>query len=166
MTIRVAGAANDSIVDGPGIRFALFVQGCTHNCAGCHNPETHDIEGGHDTTVDAVWANIEGNGLLDGITLSGGEPLLQPVPLLELAHRAHEHGLNVWLYTGYLFEQILAGTSSPEAAELLRTADVVVDGPFMEAGRSLELKWRGSANQRVIDVPASLEAGEVVLYCE
>ncbi|NTU89366.1 MAG: anaerobic ribonucleoside-triphosphate reductase activating protein [Actinobacteria bacterium] len=160
--LRVAGFANDSIVDGPGIRYAIFTQGCHHDCTGCHNPETHDVGGGFVVTTEELWAPIAKNPLLDGVTLSGGEPLLQPEPLLDMARRCHGKGLDVWLYTGFLFEQVLAGVLGAAARELITEVDVVVDGPFIEGGRSLELAWRGSSNQRIIDVPASLEAGHVV----
>ena len=161
--IRLAGAVNDSIVDGPGIRLAIFVQGCSHHCKGCQNPETWDPAGGYVKTVDEVAKACKANPLLDGITLSGGEPMEQPAPLIELVDIAHEAGLNVWCYTGYTFEQLLDDKPSAEAHELLHHVDVLVDGPYVEAQRSLELKWRGSANQRIICVPESLEAGEVVL---
>lgn len=161
--VRLAGAVNDSIVDGPGIRLAIFVQGCSHHCKGCQNPETWNPEGGYVKTVDDIARAMAANPLLDGITLSGGEPMEQPVPLTELADIAHEHKLNVWCYSGYTFEQLLDDKPSAEAHELLRHVDVLVDGPYVESERSLDLHFRGSANQRIIDVPASLEAGEVVL---
>lgn len=161
--IRLAGAVNDSIVDGPGIRLAIFVQGCSHHCKGCQNPETWDPQGGYVKTVDDIARAMAANPLLDGITLSGGEPMEQPVPLTELSDMAHEHNLNVWCYSGYTYEQLLDDKPSAEAHELLRHVDVLVDGPYVESERSLDLHFRGSANQRIIDVPASLEAGEVVL---
>jgi anaerobic ribonucleoside-triphosphate reductase activating protein len=163
--MRIAGAVNDSIVDGPGIRMTLFLQGCTHRCPGCQNPETHDFTGGSLKTVDEILAAIERNPLLDGITFSGGEPLEQAVPLIELSIAVRDRGLSIWCYTGYLFEDICAGTPSADASVLLQYIDVLVDGPFIETERSLDARWRGSLNQRVIDVPASLDGGEVVLLC-
>lgn len=151
-TVRVFGTANDSIVDGPGIRFTIFTQGCVHDCEGCHNPESHDPTGGEEIEVDAIWKKIAANPLLDGITLSGGEPLLQPEPLLQLADRAHQAGLNVWTYTGYLYEDVLEGVAGEKAKELLLASDVVVDGPFEQDKMSLDLKFRGSSNQRIITV--------------
>ena len=97
-TIRLAGAANDSIVDGPGIRLAIFVQGCTHDCPGCQNPETHNPSGGYVKTVEDIIAAMDKNPLLDGITLSGGEPMEQPAPLIELADAAHARKLSLVLY--------------------------------------------------------------------
>ena len=100
MNIRIAGVVNDSIVDGPGLRFSVFTQGCSHHCPGCHNPETHDPQGGHDEDTDALIAKMKKNPLLSGITLTGGDPLEQSAPCLELAKAAHAAGLNVWAYTG------------------------------------------------------------------
>ncbi|MDR1358926.1 MAG: anaerobic ribonucleoside-triphosphate reductase activating protein [Coriobacteriales bacterium] len=161
-TLRIFGTADDSIVDGPGLRFAVFTQGCVHGCEGCHNPEAQDFAGGREITLDELERQIEANPLLTGITLTGGEPFEQAAPLLELAHWAQERGLTVWAYSGYTFEELLACTPSAEARELLAAADVLVDGPYVAAQASHALTWRGSANQRIIDVPASLASGAVV----
>jgi anaerobic ribonucleoside-triphosphate reductase activating protein len=163
MNIRIAGVVNDSIVDGPGLRFSVFTQGCSHHCPGCHNPETHDPQGGHDEDTDALIAKMKKNPLLSGITLTGGDPLEQSAPCLELAKAAHAAGLNVWAYTGYTWEQLLS-RNDPDQTALLREVDVLVDGPFIQAERSLELDYRGSKNQRLIDVPATLRTGEVTLW--
>lgn len=160
MLIRIAGTVNDSIVDGPGFRFAVFAQGCFRNCPGCHNPATHDPCGGREVPVGELIDAMRKNPLLDGLTLSGGEPFLQPAPCVALAGAAREMGLNVWAYSGYTFEELL---DDPEKAELLRACDVLVDGPFVLAQRTLELRFRGSRNQRVIDVQKSLESGEIAL---
>ena len=162
MQIRLAGTVNDSIVDGPGIRFSIFTQGCSHHCKGCQNPQTWSFEGGELTDTDDLLARIAKNPLLKGITLTGGEPFEQPEPLIELCQACHERGLDVWAYSGYTFEELMAGKAGPVARELLGLCDVLVDGLFVEDLQSYDLKWRGSSNQRVIDVPASLEAGEVV----
>ena len=163
MNIRIAGVVNDSIVDGPGLRFSVFTQGCSHHCPGCHNPETHDPQGGHDEDTDALIAKMKKNPLLSGITLTGGDPLEQSAPCLELAKAAHAAGLNVWAYTGYTWEQLLS-RNDPDQMALLREVDVLVDGPFIQAERSLGLDYRGSRNQRLIDVPATLRTGEVVIW--
>lgn len=163
MNIRIAGVVNDSIVDGPGLRFSVFTQGCSHHCPGCHNPETHDPQGGHDEDTDALIAKMKKNPLLSGITLTGGDPLEQSAPCLELAKAAHAAGLNVWAYTGYTWEQLLE-RNDPDQTALLREVDVLVDGPFIQAERSLELDYRGSRNQRLIDVPATLRTGKVTLW--
>ena len=158
--MRIAGLTQDSIVDGPGFRFTVFVQGCTHHCEGCHNPQTHDPAGGREMTTDEIIREMRSNPLTDGLTLSGGEPFDQPEDSLTLALAAKESGLNVWSYSGYLFEQLLA---DEKKSQLLKELDVLVDGPFVLSQRSLALAWRGSRNQRVIDVPASLATGEVVI---
>lgn len=162
--IRVSGVVDDSVVDGPGIRLALFTQGCSRRCPGCHNPETWDYDGGYLATPDQLMEQVWANPLLSGLTLTGGEPFDQAAALLPLLTRLHveKPGLNVWAYSGYLFEELLAGVPSASARGLLEAVDVLVDGPYLEGLRSLELRWRGSANQRVIDVPASLAAGVVV----
>lgn len=162
--LRLFGAANDSIVDGPGLRLSIFVQGCPHDCPGCHNPGSHDFGAGYLQSIASLLGVINANTLLDGVTFSGGEPMAQPEGLTELACAAHKRGLNVWCYTGYLYEDVLAGTPSEAAAELLHNVDVLVDGPFVLESKTLELRWRGSANQRIIDVPRSLSLGEVVLW--
>lgn len=158
--MRIAGLTQDSIVDGPGFRFTVFVQGCAHHCEGCHNPQTHDPRGGRDMTTEEIIREMRSNPLTDGLTLSGGEPFDQPGDCLTLALAAKESGLNVWSYSGYLFEQLLA---DEKKSQLLKELDVLVDGPFILSQRSLALAWRGSRNQRVIDVQKSLAAGEVIL---
>lgn len=158
--MRIAGLVQDSIVDGVGIRFTVFVQGCGHHCPGCHNPQTHDPLGGREMRVEEIVAEMRSNPLTDGLTLSGGEPFDQPEGCLTLAEAARAEGLNVWAYSGYRYEQLLA---DEKKAALLRAVDVLIDGPFLLAERSLALPWRGSRNQRVIDVQRSLAAGEAVL---
>ena len=111
MDIRIAGTVDDSIVDGPGFRYTVFTQGCSHHCPGCHNPETHDFAGGRTVDTDAIVAQMRANPLLDGLTLSGGDPMEQPAPCAELARQAHALGLNVWCYTGYTLEQLLQGVA-------------------------------------------------------
>lgn len=162
MEFRIAGTVNDSIVDGPGFRFAVFAQGCSHCCPGCQNPQTWDAEGGETAATEELLARIDKNPLLRGVTLSGGEPFEQPAPMAELAQECRARGLDVWCYTGYLYEEIAEGALGEEARALLEACDVLVDGPFIESEKTLGLRWRGSANQRVIDVPASLAAGKAV----
>lgn len=161
MLIRIAGITEDSIVDGPGLRLTVFVQGCPHHCPGCHNPETWDQFGGRYMDTQEIIAKMDANPLLDGITLSGGEPFWQSYPCIELAEAAHERGLNVWCYTGFTFEKI---KKDPYFRNLLDHIDVLVDGPYIESLRTLELPWRGSRNQRLIDVQESLRKGKVVEY--
>lgn len=160
--MRIYGLVQDSIVDGPGFRFSCFVQGCPHGCPGCQNPDSHDPSGGREMTVEEVARELLRNPLTDGLTLTGGEPFAQAEACLELAKIAHAHQLNVWSYTGWTFEHLRDhGTDAQKA--LLTELDVLVDGPFLLEQRTLALPWRGSRNQRVIDVPASLAAGEAVI---
>lgn len=159
MVFRISGLVNDSIVDGPGLRYAVFTQGCPHNCDGCHNPQTHDPLGGQKCTAEEVVSNIRENPLLDGLTLTGGEPFIQAKELLPLAKTVKEMGLNVMAYSGFTFDELM---EMEDARELLKYCDTLVDGRFVKDLRSIELRFKGSKNQRVIDVPASLEAGTVV----
>lgn len=159
MEIRVAGIEDDSIVDGPGFRLTVFTQGCPHDCSGCHNPETHPFDGGKIMDADAIVKMMKDNPLLDGITLSGGDPFCQPEPCAYLARKAKDMGLNVWAYSGWTFEALMG---MPEVRPLLESVDVLVDGPFILAQRTLELRFRGSRNQRLVDVPASLAEGRAV----
>ena len=163
MEIRLAADLQpDSIVDGEGIRTVVWTQGCPHNCKGCHNPGTHDFNGGFLMDVDEVieeLKNIEGQ---DGITLSGGDPLCQSDACIEICKAAKELGLNVWCYTGFTYESLLAGDK--DRLELLKNVDVLVDGKFVLAKKSLNCKFRGSSNQRLIDVKKSMEEGSIVLY--
>ena len=163
MKIRIYGTVEDSIVDGPGIRYAVFTQGCPHHCPGCHNPESPDFSGGREVETETSIAAIRANPLLDGVTLSGGDPLCQPEACREIAEAARAAHLNVWCYTGWTWEALQQEADEQKLA-LLRAVDVLVDGPFVEAQRSLELKFCGSRNQRLIDVQKTLAAGEVVRW--
>lgn len=163
--IRLAGLVEDSIVDGPGLRLTVFTQGCPHGCPGCHNPQTHDPAGGHERRIGEIVERLDDNPLLSGVTLSGGEPFLQPLPCAAIAQAAHARGLNVWTYTGYTIEALLEMTATRrDVRALLAETDVLVDGPFILAERSLDCPWRGSKNQRLIDAGASLRAHQAVLY--
>jgi len=161
MDIRIAGIVNDSITDGPGLRLSVFAQGCFHNCEGCHNPHTHDADGGELVTVDSILAMAQRNPLLDGITLTGGEPFLQPAPMAEIAKGAHALGLNVIAFSGYTYEQL---SENDSFMQLLVHCDYLIDGKFDQLLRSLELEFKGSSNQRLIDVQASLHMGHAVVY--
>ena len=163
MQIRLAGMEPESIVDGPGYRFAVFVQGCPHHCPGCHNPQTHDFNGGHMADTDDTIAYLGKNPLVRGVTLSGGEPMMQPEPLRLIAQAAKERGMNVWCYTGFTLEKLLEERRE-DRMRLLGCVDVLVDGPYLSHERSLDLLYRGSKNQRLIDMPGTLKAGHVVLY--
>lgn len=157
--MRIANTVQDSIVDGPGLRFTLFVQGCPHHCPGCHNPQTHDFSGGQEREPQSIIEEMLANPLTDGLTLSGGEPFAQPEACGEIARAAREHGLNVWAYSGWTFEQLLSD-GRPGVRALLELCDVLVDGPFLMEEKSFNIKWRGSRNQRLIDVQRSLASGQ------
>lgn len=163
MIIRVCGIEPESIVDGPGFRFTLFVQGCPHHCPGCHNPESWDFNGGYDMTTEEVFAQIRSNPHLAGVTFSGGEPFEQVPALLELAKMCKAEGLSLMSYTGYTLEE-LKDRDDPETDELLSLLDILVDGRFILAERNLTLIYRGSENQKVIDMNKTREQGETVLY--
>lgn len=162
MMMRMYGLEQNSYVDGPGIRMAIFFQGCLHKCEGCHNPGSWPMYGGEKIDTNDLMKKMANDPLLDGITLSGGEPFLQPQPALELARFARQRGLSVWCYTGYTFEQINEWQDNRKM--LLQNIDVLVDGPFKLEEKSLDIPWCGSRNQRLIDVKKSLEKGEAVLY--
>ena len=159
--LKLAGLVEDSIVDGPGIRLTVFCQGCPHHCPGCHNPESWPFEGGSEMTAEEIVQIAQKNPLCRGVTFSGGEPFCQAKELAELAKRLRAAGYEVASYSGYTFEELMDG-SVPDAEELLKQIDILVDGRFILAQRTLELRFRGSRNQRVIDVPASLAEGQVV----
>lgn len=167
-TIRVYGIEPESIVDGPGLRYALFVQGCSHKCPGCHNPESHSADGGTAYEVSQLFDDIQAHRLVKRVTFSGGEPFEQAEGLLELARLVKNAGYDLWVYTGYLYENLRkVPKDTPRGAavaELLGLTDVLVDGPYIEGLRSLELTWRGSANQRVIDL-ARMRAADNMDVC-
>ena len=151
--LHLAGSVKESIVDGLGIRYVLFAQGCFHNCPGCHNPETHSVEGGFLADPEMILNEIKANPILTGITLSGGEPFEQAPVFADLAQAVKSFGLDVWIYTGYTFETILAlKDSRPGWNELLSQADVLVDGPFILEQMDPLLRFKGSKNQRILDL--------------
>ncbi len=160
MTLRIADIIEETIVDGSGLRFSVYVQGCYHNCPGCHNTATHDPEGGRVMEVKEIFDLIKKNPLLDGITISGGEPFLQAEPLCELAKLIKGSGLNIYIYSGYTFEELLAMPNNKKALELLSYADVLVDGRFEAGLKDYELLFRGSSNQRLINIQESLRLGK------
>ena len=157
MKLKIAGIVDDSIVDGEGVRLTVFTQGCPHHCHGCHNPQTWSLDGGHEVDTEEVVQKLKENPLLSGITFSGGEPFLQPAPLAEIARAAHKLGLDVWSYTGFTLEELEKRT---DVQQLLNEVDVLVDGPYVEALRDLTLRFRGSSNQRIIDLN-ELRKGDV-----
>jgi anaerobic ribonucleoside-triphosphate reductase activating protein len=161
MQLRVSGIIEESVVDGPGFRFVIFTQGCFHNCAQCHNKDTHDPDGGQLIDTDEILQMIKKNPLLDGVTFSGGEPLLHTEALTKLAMEIRLLGLNVISYTGFVWEDLMK--SKKHFDDYLSQVDVLIDGPFKFEVRSLNLSFRGSTNQRVIDVQKSLQSEQLVL---
>lgn len=157
--LRVAGKAPESIVDGPGLRYCLFLQGCPHGCPGCHNPETHAFSGGKLVSVERIFNDICENPLLRGVTFSGGEPFCQSLELIPLASALRACGYHLMAYTGFVWEELV---DNPQHRSLLEYLDVLVDGPFVLAQRTLTLPFRGSANQRMVNVAASLTAGKYI----
>lgn len=160
--LRVAGKAPESVVDGPGLRYCLFVQGCPHKCPGCHNPETHGFEGGTLVEGERIFADIRQNPLVRGVTFSGGEPFCQSRELALLAAKLKAEGYHLMAYTGYVWEELV---DDPMHQALLKYLDLMVDGPFIQSQRTLTLPFRGSANQRIVDVAASLRESRAVLAC-
>ena len=163
MELRIAGTISESVVDGPGYRFVVFTQGCKHFCPGCHNPHTWDPAGGTSVRVGELLEPIKNAKLLKGVTITGGEPFLQPAPLALFASEVKKMGLNVITYSGYTWEKLLTmSRDKPDIEELLLVSDYLVDGPFVLAKKDLELPFRGSSNQRILDVTQSLQAGKPV----
>ena len=162
-TLRIAGVIQESIVDGKGIRYTIFVQGCPHHCPGCHNPQTHDFEGGKEISIEKLLEDIKKDPLLSGVTFSGGEPFCQPEGLARLAEKIKALGLNITVYSGYTFEELLALSNDNRGiSDLLQQTDILIDGKFILEQKSLLLKFRGSKNQRIIDVQKSLNAGKAI----
>lgn len=167
MKIRLAvpDIQKDSIVDGEGIRSVIWTQGCPHNCLGCHNPETHDLRGGFLVDINILFKEIDKLDGQDGVTFSGGDPMMQPVECAVLAKYCQDKGLNVWCYTGYLFEDLLKLSKKiPAILEFLSQIDVLIDGKFILSEKSFDAVFRGSKNQRIIDVRSSLKNGKTVLF--
>ncbi|MDY2960495.1 MAG: 4Fe-4S single cluster domain-containing protein [Hornefia sp.] len=214
VSLRLAGVVKESIVDGPGLRFTIFCQGCPHNCPECHNPETHDFNGGYDCAIQKILDAIDANPLLSGVTFSGGEPSHQPAAFLRIAEEVKKRGLNIWMYSGYTLDELLsyaevslsdlgkfrpydinntAGSSAEDTentalgadetgennigknfsskkqhkvalASLLSLVDVLIDGRFINPLKDLTLQYRGSSNQRVIDMNKTMKQKKIVLY--
>lgn len=150
----------DSIVDGPGIRMVLWTQGCPHRCPGCHNPQTHSLQGGFEEDVSVIIQEIHNARLQTGLTLSGGEPFDQADALLDVVREAKKDGLSLWAYSGYTFEELMQDSTRKK---LLEAIDVLVDGRFVENQKDYRLRFKGSKNQRIIDVQESLRKQESIL---
>lgn len=165
MNVQLAGLVEESVVDGPGMRFVIFTQGCEHGCVGCHNPQTHDPNGGETVTLGWLKDQIDKQKLIRGITFSGGEPFLQAEAMAQLASYAKSKNLHTLAYTGYTFEELLDMSKTKSGvADFLTQLDMLVDGPFILSQRDITLKFRGSTNQRLLDAPRSLKEGRAVLW--
>lgn len=163
VTVRLSGIVSESVVDGTGFRMTVFTQGCKHNCKGCHNPQTHDLNGGETVDLQFILDEVDKDPLLDGITLSGGEPFLQPKPLSLLCEQIHLRKMNIWCYSGYTYEELKELAKEDEDVRaLLGEIDVLVDGRFVEKEKDLMLKFRGSRNQRILDMKKTRESGSPV----
>ena len=161
--LTIGGIESESIVDGPGLRYVVFVQGCEFRCPGCHNPQLQSFGGGRRVSVADITGAVKANPLLSGLTLSGGDPFTQAASCAALAAAIRALGLSVMTYTGYRWEDLLA-SDRPGWRRLIETTDILVDGPFIRELKNIDLRFRGSANQRLIDVPRSLAAGGVILW--
>ncbi|HYE84531.1 MAG TPA: anaerobic ribonucleoside-triphosphate reductase activating protein [Clostridia bacterium] len=162
MELRVAGIVKESVVDGPGFRYVIFAQGCNHHCKGCHNPDTHALDGGYVVDTDSIIEDIKQNRYIDGVTFSGGEPFLQADTFVHIAEKLKETGTNIICYTGYTFEELIE-EKDENRMKLLALVDMLVDGPYIEELKDLSLTYRGSRNQRLIDVKSSMKEKTVVL---
>lgn len=167
MNLRVAGTATDSLVDGPGIRFTLFAQGCPFNCPGCHNPEAADPRGGVEISLQELLSQIKAARGIDGVTFSGGEPFYQAEPLAVLGEEINRLGLNLVIYSGYTFEELLDKSRYEQGvARLLAAGWLLIEGPYRQEERDISLPFRGSKNQRILDLPRSLKFNRAVIWSQ
>lgn len=163
-TLNLAGIAKESIVDGPGFRFVVFCQGCPHGCPGCHNQNTHSFEGGKQTKITKILKAVDENPILQGVTFSGGEPFCQPEGLTSLAEGIKERKLDLAIFSGYTFEELTEKAKEDIwVQKLMEACDLLIDGRFQQAQRDLSLKFRGSRNQRIINMKATRRQGKIVL---
>ena len=158
--IRVLDIIEDTMVDGPGFRTSIYCAGCGHRCAGCHNPQSWAFDGGREMTTAQIMKVIMADPFAN-VTFSGGDPMYQAAGFAELAHAIHTYSnKDIWCYTGFTFESLI----NEDQRELLEQLDVLVDGPFIQSLHDPDLLFRGSSNQRLIDVQKSLYTGQVVLW--
>jgi len=163
-TIRIAGIVRESIVDGPGIRFVVFAQGCPHRCKGCHNEATHDFLAGSECETEKIISEIEKARLISGVTFSGGEPFSQPDGFLKLAEKLKEKNIHIIVFTGYTYEELIELQEKQESIrKLLDNIDILIDGRFIWEKRDLTQQFKGSLNQRYIDMNATRERGSLVV---
>lgn len=156
---RILEIIKGTTVDGPGFRTSIYMSGCSHKCQGCHNPQSWDENSGEEMSLEEIMAIVEEEDF--DVTLTGGDPLYNPEHTRVLVESIKEKGYNVWIYTGYTWEEIL---SSEKLMSAIKKADVLVDGPYVESLRDLDLLFRGSSNQRLIDIKRTIRDGRIVLY--
>lgn len=161
MELRVAGIVRESVVDGPGFRYVIFAQGCNHCCKGCHNPDTHAMDGGYVVDTGSIIEDIEHNRYIDGVTFSGGEPFLQTEAFIDIAEKLSKANTNIICYTGFTYEEIME-SKEVRRKKLLGLIDILIDGPYVEDSKDLGLPYRGSGNQRIIDVKSSMSEQRVI----
>jgi anaerobic ribonucleoside-triphosphate reductase activating protein len=164
MKVRIAGISQESVTDGPGVRLVLFFQGCPHACPQCHNPQTWDFSGGEEFEIETLINRLQITRILSGVTFSGGEPFVQAKAAIQIARFIKSQNLNLWVYTGYCWEDLLLNLDKPGYLDLIALSDVIVDGPFRKELRDLSLPYRGSSNQRFILAQQSLEQKRIVLW--
>lgn len=159
--IRIAGIIPESYTDGKGIRYVIFMQGCNHKCPGCQNPETWDFKGGYLKDIKDILEEIGDNPLLDGVTISGGDPLcnIDDTKKIVNAIRTKYNNLSIWVYTGFTYEECL---NDKNKNDIIESIDVLVDGPFINEMRCLDKPFKGSSNQRMIDIKETIKTGKVV----
>lgn len=163
--MRISGLIEESIVDGPGVRFVVFFQGCLHDCFNCQNKQTHALNGGYKIKAEEIIEKIKRNPYIDGVTLSGGDPLFQISECLKLVKLINELNLNIIVYTGFTFEEILKmSKTNKDYLTLLESIDCLIDGKFIDNLKSLDLAYRGSSNQQIIDTKSSLKENKIILY--
>lgn len=163
--IRLAGIAENSLVNGKGLRKVFFSQGCSHHCEGCFNQHTWEFSGGRMFDMDELVQKVKDEPFLDGVTFSGGDPFQQADKFAYLAKKLHEANINIWAYTGYTFEELMKlAQTNPHIKQMINNVDVIVDGRFMKDKMSENLKYCGSSNQRVIDVKSSLNENKIILF--
>jgi len=163
LNIRIAGIVPESVVDGPGIRFVIFTQGCPHRCPGCHNKHTWNPDDGYDISISELLEKVNAVGLIRGVTFSGGEPFIQAAALAELGRELRKLGKDIVTFTGYTWEELMKFAGKYNSVkELVEVSDYIIDGRFVESERDLSLPFRGSRNQRIIDVKKSLRENRVV----
>ncbi len=163
--LRLFGEVKESITDGPGLRYAIFAQGCPHYCVGCHNPESHSFTDGYLIRGEEILEEIGKNPLLDGVTFSGGEPFMQAEEFAQMAKVVRSHNLSVIVFSGYTYEELLDLSKERKGyMDLLMNVDILIDGRFEIEKKSMDLRFRGSTNQRAIDVQKSLASGEIALF--